>query len=235
MTGPSTPLPPEGTPAGWYWDPWVDGWRWWTGSTWTSWTSPGSDPPDQRVASIFGNARLAAWVRTLTGVGALVATGVLAVATARHRPVPGAAFLLLPGIPLLAAGQIWAILTLGGPNLRPRGRRRPPLPSLDSVVAFFERVPAAVSLVLFAAMIFASVSVSNSFGPLGGGQPSRGRGDCPYELNSHGAISCVSRATYEQAVTSEQRAGAGTFAGLLAFQCLASWSDLGRRRPRSVS
>lgn len=36
MTVPGQPLPPTGTPAGWYADPWqVAAWRWWDGASWT--------------------------------------------------------------------------------------------------------------------------------------------------------------------------------------------------------
>jgi hypothetical protein len=226
------PPPPEGTPAGWYWDSAATAWRWWTGLAWTNWTSPGPQPPNQNVARIFANDRLAAVARVVLSAGVIVAATVLITSLAINRRIPAAIVLLILGIPVLAAGQLWAILTLGGPGLTrtSRRQRRSISPIPHSVFAFFQRVPVVVTAFLIAGMILGWITVMSSFGPLGGGQPIRGGPNCPYGLNDHGSVTCVSKSTFDQAVVAGQRAAAGVFLGLFSFQCLATWSDVARRQ-----
>lgn len=194
----------------------------------------GPQPPNQAIARIFANDRVAALARILISGGVVVAAIVLITSLAINRRIPAAIVLLVLGVPVLAAGQLWAILTLGGPGLPRSGRRRrrAKFPSPDSALAFFRRVPAVVTALLIAGMVFGWVAVLSSFGPLGGGQPERGGPKCPYELNDHGSVTCVSKSTFDQAVVAGQRAAAGVFLGLFSFQCVAIWSDVGRRQRR---
>ncbi len=89
MTVPGQPLPPTGTPAGWYADPWrVSAWRWWDGTAWTPHLHRGAET----------KPRLPSWLSVPVLLGA-VATGLAMLVLLIFSPEPtliGAALGLVP-------------------------------------------------------------------------------------------------------------------------------------------
>lgn len=67
------------------------------------------------------------------------------------------------------------------------------------------------------------------------GTTSPGHPGCPYALNDHGSIECVSRSTYEKAGSSEERFAAGVLTAFFAFQLAAAAGEVNRRRREGPS
>ncbi len=116
--GPATP------PPGWYLDPSGSGdQRWWDGQQWTERTQPPSMSADWR-AWIARAPRAETVGRLIAYAAALCATGAFLLgvtALIRDKPLHGVAVLLIPAIPTLAVGQLWAIALINARRPRRTG------------------------------------------------------------------------------------------------------------------
>lgn len=161
------------------------------------------------------------WLMRAAATAALV-TGVIVVhALVFGRPLPSVALLLLPGVPLLFAGQIRVISIvqtrrpqpLGGWLDRMAARARW---NRDPRSVFFAGLSRPATNALLAVVLLSWLAAVTAFPALiTSGNPQRGTArSCPWELDNHGQITCVSHATYESASAAAQRFAGGI---LLAF------------------
>ena len=153
-------------------------------------------------------------------------------ALARNKPLHGAAILLLPAIPVIAAGQLWTIGFMQA--------RRPPRSggwrhtvgdgrgmSLSPSRFFFGDLSRRIALPLMAVAFLGWLSAMTAFGSTAQGGPAGAGNGCAYRLDSHGAYTCVTKAEYEHAGAGEQRFASGV---LLAFFSLHFGAALGGRK-----
>lgn len=159
-----------------------------------------------------------------------MAAAVAVVALIRGQPAPHVAFLLIPGIPLIAVGQLWMIAVIQS-RMPPRGKvswsQRPLMPSsLNPRKFFFGSLGARTSAVLFAAAVGGWLLAVTAFPTLASGGPGGHTATCPYVLANHGSRTCVSRSAYQRAGAAEQRFAAGI---LLGFYCLHCGAAVGSR------
>jgi hypothetical protein len=213
-------------PAGWYpdpSDPRVT--RWWDGVAWTPPATAATGPDDwaRRFVESPSAGSIGRAVVVLASVGAGIAAVVAVTSVVRERPASGLALLLVPGIPTLAAGQLWAIAVLRARNpTRARGwrsrRRRSRLTGYRHRTRFlFGDLDARIVAGLVTGFVVGWLLAMTSFFFLTDGGPDGSRPGCPYALTSHGSITCVSQETYERAGAAEQRLASGVF---LSFFCL---------------
>ena len=168
-------------------------------------------------------------------IAALVA-GVIVVHTiVFDRPLPGVSALLVPGIPLLAAGQIRVVSIILGRRPQPSGgwlrRMRAQLEwNHDMHRFFFEGLSGRAANALLAVVLLSSVAAISAVPALARGNPQRGSGSCPWELDNHGVIACVSHAEYEAAGAAVQRFGGSILLVFFVIHFGALRGELARRR-----
>jgi hypothetical protein len=137
-----------------------------------------------------------------------------------------AGVLIVLALPFVLLAQFWLIGVLIA-RLPPRRRSYPT--RFRRPLAFFggisTRAGIALGVFSFALWLAAITAVS---GP-SGTTTSPGPG-CPYALNNHGSITCVSRAVYDEARTKEARFAAGILGCFFAAHLGLSASELNRRR-----
>jgi hypothetical protein len=175
------------------------------------------------------------WLALAAGVAALTAGGVVVDALVGGGPVQDIAFALIPGVPLLAVGQLW---TIGLINARfPRARRnwRERKSAQMQVwtnprAVLFPSFPKWAAYGLFVVIVAGWLAALTAFSALTQGDPVGATRTCPWPLDDHGAITCVSHTRYEQVgVAGERFAGGILFCFfVLHFGVLAS--EVIRRR-----
>jgi hypothetical protein len=159
--------------------------------------------------------------------GIAVALALIAASLLRGRPTGGTGVLLFPGILLLAAGQVWAILVIKarqppGSGRRTRAEARQYRSVSQDLRAYFgpldrrvTRTVAALCVIGFLSFITAIFSTWNG-GPAGPG------GGCAYRVSSHGVYTCVSKTAYDLAGAGQQRIGLGIFLFFFAVHLYAA-------------
>lgn len=189
--------------------------------------------PDRRLPWILRSPAVPGTglaISIAVGVAAAFAAAVAVAALIREQPVPHAALLLIPGVPLVAVGQLWMIAIIRS-RMSPRaGRswsRRPPFPSSwNPRKVVFGSLGTRTSAVLFLAALGGWLLAMTAFPTLVNGGPDGHSATCAYVLANHGSRTCVSRGAYQRAGAAEQRVAAGI---LLAFYCLHCGAALGGR------
>jgi hypothetical protein len=194
---------------------------------------------DDWTASVLdseGAIRMGRAVCVSTGAGAVVA-GAILLANLIHGMIDGLGLLFVPAIPILVAGQLWAIAVLVARQKRvDRGEanrwsfRKSP----GSRLFFFEGSPVrqANALTVIALVCVLIVMVSFLQMVAYGGGPVSPTRRCQYRLNlvSYGEGTCVSRSTYLAAGAAQQRLPAGVFAFFFVLQFGIAAAELKRRR-----
>ena len=189
--------------------------------------------------------RLAGILAAADAAGIATAVTLIAASLIRGRPA-GAGVLLVPGILLLAAGQVWAILVAMARQPPGAGRRfvagagggRSVSQGLSLLFGALDR---RVSRTVAALCVVGCLSFITSIFFTWQGGPAGPGGGCAYRLVSHGVYTCVSKTAYYLAGAAEQRIAAGIFLSFYAmhlYAALASGkpdqvSQLGRTRPVS--
>ena len=189
---------------------------------WPAWLT--GSPSARRVASCLAVADT---------VGVAAAVTLIAASVVRGGPAGGAGVLLGPGMVLLAAGQVWAILVIkarkppGSGRRWPAGAGRGRSISGDLRASFgpldrrVTRTVAALCVTGWASFITAIFSTWH-------GMPAGPGGGCAYRVASGGVYTCVSKTAYDLAGAGEQRMVAGIFLFFFAmhlYAALASSQD----------
>jgi hypothetical protein len=167
----------------------------------------------------------------------LCATGAFLVGVAaliRQKPLNGVTGLLLPAIPTIAVGQLWAIalISLRTPRRTSGGRDRMRASQAsrgNPRAFFFGNLPSRFGRPLLALAFLGWLSAMTAFPALIDGGPAGARDGCPYRLSNHGSYTCVSRQTYEHAGAGEQRFASGILLGFFAIHTGAALGGLHRR------
>ncbi len=228
------PLPPPG----WYRDPYgMAAQRYWDGSKWKEQTA-GPKPsnwqgwPTTSVASLWVDRGLAA----AAGLGALVAAVVVLATGLGGRPLPGIGLLLIPGIPLLFGGQLWMILVMQARMPRVSGGWRAKMSAQMKVqrnprTFFFPGLPKQAAYGLLGVLFLAWLAAMTAAIPASSqGSPTSGMPGCPWPLEDHGTITCVSHAAYLQAGAAVERFAAGVIMGFFVIHFGVVTSEIARRR-----
>ena len=166
------------------------------------------------------DARLA----RLAGAGAAVAAVVFVVSVIVERPLPGIIYLLIPGVPLLAIGQI----RVAGLHLRQRSTRDGWLERSteqrrirsEERAALIGRLAPRTQRAVRIANVVGLIALATSFIFLLAGDPTQGQGGCPYGLNDHGDITCISQFYYDVIGAASDRLVASVFLLFLSNQYL---------------
>jgi hypothetical protein len=179
--------------------------------------------------------RLAGSLAVADTAGIAIAVTLIAASLIRGRSAGGTGVLLGPGILLLAAGQVWAMLVAnarrppgtGRRSLADAGRGRSVSRDLSSYFGPLDRritrTVVALCVIGFLSFITAIVFTLNG-GPAGPG------GGCAYRLVSHDVYTCVSKTDYDLAGAAEQRIALGIF---LFFYAIHLYAALAGARPIS--
>lgn len=230
--------PPNRAPAaGWYPDP-AGGpdLRWWDGAAWAGEVrAPGNAPWRAWLFSWAPAVQVSRAVMVAAGLGIVIAATIVLLALVRARPVPGLVLLLVPAIPALLVGQLWAIGVLNA--------RIPPEPKAWSQLAaatvrsgksmkqvVFGPLPARAAYALKILGFLGWLAGMTAFPALWLGGTNGSTPGCPYQLSNHGSLSCVSLTTYQHVGAAEQRLVAGVLLFFFVFHFALAWSELVRRR-----
>ena len=227
---------PASPPAGWYPDPSGSGdQRWWDGEQWTERARPPT--PSSYWRRWLAQSPRAQTIGRLIGcaAGACAAGAVIIGATAliRDKPLHDIAILLVPAIPVLAIGQLWAIALINARmprrtgGWRDRMRASQPL-SRNPSTFFFGDLPARLTRPLLALAFLGWLSAMTAFPGLTNGGPAGSGDGCRYRPDNHGSYTCVSQHTYEHAGAGEQRFASGIMLGYFAIHTGAALGGLQR-------
>ena len=160
---------------------------------------------------------LCRWLIVAEVLGLVIAGSYVLHARDSGTSWPAGPLLIVPAGLLLFCGQITAIVAPFGERREGSSTRRKI--SWDFVTHGNVRVYAlqVVMLAIFYLAIFQAQSVSSS--PFWNeGNPAPPTSVCPWPLDNHGSISCVSHSVYVAAGTGLQRFAAGIILGFFAFQ-----------------
>lgn len=164
-------------------------------------------------------------------VAVIVCAALITHAFLAQRPVDGAGSLLLIGIPVLALGQIWAIL-LAWERMAPRTRKRGRLglaPTLKLNIITGD-APRWATVLAACGFVGGWLVAMTSFGLLTHGNTTAPTGWCSYLLNNHGALTCVTPTEYAHVGAGEQRFVGGILLSFFSFHALAAFADLSPSR-----
>jgi hypothetical protein len=172
----------------------------------------------------------------LDGIAVAVALVFVLAELIDERPLNGLGFLLIPAIPLLVLGQIWIIVTLNARRTpRPSGLlgervSRPFHRSRSSVASTFRGLSSWGSRVITGGFLLGWLFAMTATPWITNGNPTSGTAGCPWRLDSHGVLTCVSRHTYLLAGASVQRFACGIFMGFFVAHCGVALSEVKLRR-----
>lgn len=179
------------------------------------------------------------WLAWIEGVGAGVAALVVIAGFVLPRPVDGIDVLFVPAVPLLAVGQLWIIGVLNARLPRPRGSwwnqwKAQIQAQRNSRIVLFGALPSWASYGLMTAIVLGWLAGMTSFFSLSQGGPMEGLPGCRWPLQSHGAVTCVSVRTYEEAARAEQRLVGGVFMFFFVVHAGVAANEVVRRRRDAV-
>ena len=169
-----------------------------------------------------------------TGLAALIAFGLIIIDLTTQRPVAGLDLLLVPGIPLLAIGQVWLIVVQQARLPKQTGSWRTRAQASASTLGgqlerFFGGLPRPMRTGVFAAFFIGWLAGVTAFPSISNGGPSPATPTCPWPLSDHGVTTCVSHATYLHAEAGLQRFAAGILMGFFVVHFGVELSEVRRR------
>ena len=220
-------------PPGWYADPGAaEVQRWWDGSRWT--------PTTRVVAPWVLRSPVAGSIARLVAVGAVLASviclAIALTALAGQRPLDGASGLLVPGVPLLAAGQVLAILVLRSRAPRRSDGRQTATGSrfagAGMRAVMFQGLTRPAVIVFLVSATACWLLAMTALPWIFQGGPGGSTASCPYVLDDHGVVRCVSQATYLRAGAATQRFACGILGGFFAVHAVVAASLLAVRGSR---
>jgi hypothetical protein len=183
---------------------------------------------------------LVAWVLVVADAVAVVAAlAIAASALAAGRPLGGVVWLLLPGVPLLVAGQVWTIVVLSARNPSARRRGRFGLSvrvrgrGAGHRLLFGDFLPKWLVTGVMALFVVAWCVGVTSFVWLGNGGPVQNSNGCRWGLDNHGTVTCVSESTYLRAGAAEDQLAGGLLGGFYTMHFGVALSEVYRRQGRT--
>lgn len=210
--------------------------RRWSGNAWASHASS-AEGRDRRTWVL--TSPIALWVDRVIAVGAGLAAafGIVTVAAILlvGRPIGGLQPLLIPAIPLLIVGQLWAIFLLRARFPRPTGGFRERMRSSMAMQRktmryFFQGLPTRFGTLLIGLFVLLWLAGVTAFPSLAQGGPAAARPGCAWPLENHGAVTCVTRAKYVQAGASAERFAASVLSAFYVVHFGVAAGELRRRR-----
>jgi hypothetical protein len=232
-TSPGATLPHA---PGWYLNETADAWRWWDGRAWTNATRSRTD---KRLRSLLTpwSYRIDRAVRIGAAIGLAISALLAGTAVVTHRTAIDAGVLAFLGMPFAFAFQFWILYVVRAryPARKDLGLRVWASWRWPNVFKFFvSAIPKTAAIALAATFYLAVFIGSTSFSD-SGGVAQRGSADCPYQLNQHGDITCVSHAAYERERSGEERGLAALLCGFFAVHLAGSAGEVNRRRREGPS
>jgi len=215
--------------------------RWWDGHRWYDPNAPvGPVAPSkwQLWFTTSGTSLLVEqWLAVGAGAAAVVTGSLVIYALLGGGPVPYIAFALVLGTPLLAVGQLWAIGLINARSPSSRRNWRERKAAQLQVWAnprrfFFPALPNWAAYSLFAVLMAGWLAALTAFPALTRGDPVAATPGCPWPLNDHGTITCVSHATYQQVGVAGERFASGILFCFFALHFGVLTSEVIRRRGR---
>jgi hypothetical protein len=175
------------------------------------------------------------WVARVALICVVICAAVLIVTVFGGQPVPDVGVLLLPGIPILFGGQAWSIAVLNALRPKSSGTFRQRLAeqrtaSRSPRALFYPDLPQRVSRAVTATFLIGWVGGMSAFLSLGQGDPSPGTPGCPWPLNNHGVVTCVSHAKYVSVSAAGERLAAGIMMVFFAVHFAIATSEAIRRQ-----
>jgi len=199
---------------------------------------PPSSPIDRVDTGAPWARRLSTAIAVGAGVAATITIAVLLYTVVVGR-VPGVPFLLAPGIPMLAVGQVWCIVIL---FRRAADRRRTSEQTsrwsrgsirLRDLRGGLSRPLAALFVVgYYAAAIVAGLSMWGIVSSIDTGSPTDDPSSCEYSSNNHGEYRCLTKAQHDRQEVSHQRFVGGILGGFFVAHCGIATSEVLLRRQR---
>lgn len=174
--------------------------------------------------------RISGAVCVLAGCGFLVAATIAVLDLLLARPVTGVTWLLIPGVPVLIAGQVWSIWILIGRLPPRRNRSWSPFRRRLRTTDLFAGLPPPAMVAVVAVFFLAWISGVSSFPYLQSGGPEPATRHCRYPLNDHGVVTCTDEATYYRAGRASQRLASSVLAAFFVFHLGISAAALRRRQ-----
>jgi hypothetical protein len=165
----------------------------------------------------------------VTGVAAAVALVVAAASAISERPLPGLRIAVVPAAAVLLVGQIW-VITLSFRRYPGLWFRFRPLGFGEARELFFSPLRGRIVLGIHAVFVLGWLSTVTAIVALSNGVPATGRQACPYREDNHGSSTCVSKAAWQRAVATEERAVAGVMMGFFVAHFGVAWSEVLRSR-----
>lgn len=175
------------------------------------------------------------WLMRAAATAALIAAAVVIYAVVFGQPLPGVAVPLFPAVPLLFAGQIRVISIIQNRRPQPSGGWLERMAAQvqrngDPRSFFFAGLSKPATNALMAVVLLSWLAAVTAFPALTRGNPQRGTGNCPWELDNHGQVTCVSHATYESASAAAQRFAGGILLVFFVLHFGTIAGELARRR-----
>jgi hypothetical protein len=151
-----------------------------------------------------------------------------------NRPLSGAMLLLTVGIPLLAFGQVWMIVTqYARRSRRVRDgliRRSDRLGLTGEKPTFFGGLSRRETIVVYVAFVAAWLAGMTAVPSISNGNPTAPTTGCPWPLVNHGVQTCVSYSKYLAAGVGLQRFAVGVLLGFYLIHAASSLSEIRLRR-----
>jgi hypothetical protein len=171
----------------------------------------------------------------ITACGLVVSVGLVLFDLIFDRQLSAADWLLIPGIPAVALGQVWGLIVLGARHPQDVRRRwfRSSVKARPGESArrfFFEGLPKLQANGMLGIALLGWLAAMTAFPSLSSGGPASGTPGCPYRLNDHGDYRCVSHTAYDHAGAASQRFACGILAAFFSIQLGIAAAELARRR-----
>jgi len=183
----------------------------------------------------MSEGRFDPWLALGAGIATLITAVVIVVILVGGAPVPGLSALLILGILLLIAGQFRVMFIVLDRRRQITGSwRGKTLTQRGAWTLFFAGLPAPVATSFLGLFFLGWVAGVTAATGIGQGNPEAAKPGCPWPLDDHGVISCVSHATYQHAGAAVERFAAGILMAFFAMHCGVLLSEVLRRRAAAL-